>query len=196
MVPVGSVLTGTAAATAAVLVAACGGGHSQPRPQPVTYRNTQYGYTVDIPVGWQRARRSLTPHLTDPREILAVATFRPVVKDGLCAQFPSAALHHMPVDGVLVEVQERAGAPSAEFAPRPRRFSAAMGTSHIEVVDCVPKPPRFRPRWIEFRDGRRLFYALVAVGTSAPASKRRAAYELLDSLRLDPRRKAAWQPSG
>jgi hypothetical protein len=196
MVRLRAVATLAFALAAGALVAGCGGGNGAPEPHRGAYRDARYGVEVQIPRGWQRARTSLTPHLTDPREILAVATFRPVAKDEACAQFPSAALHHMPRDGALVEVEERAGGPSREFAPRPRHFSTAMGTSDIEVVDCVPKPPRFRPRWIEFRDGQRLFYALVAIGTSAPASTRDEAYELLDSLRFDPHRKASWRRAG
>ena len=34
-----------------------------------------HGLTGELPLGWQSATVSLTPHLTDPREELAVATF-------------------------------------------------------------------------------------------------------------------------
>ena len=132
------------------MLAACGcgrsdgGGGGHPRSaHAFAYRSARYGYRVTIPDGWQRARTSLTPHLTDPHEILAAASFRPSTREEDCAQFPTAALHHMPRDGVLVEVQERAGRATSEFVKRPAHFTAASGSGQIEVVDCVPKPPAF-----------------------------------------------------
>jgi ABC-type protease/lipase transport system fused ATPase/permease subunit len=34
-----------------------------------------HGLTAELPAGWQAASESLTPHLTDPREELAVGTY-------------------------------------------------------------------------------------------------------------------------
>jgi hypothetical protein len=179
---------------AAVAFAACGGGEDA-APSKRIYHDGRYGYDVTIPEGWRRAPRSLTPELLDPREILAVATFRPPVTSDGCSNMPSTALARMPRDGALVEIEERGGSPTSEFVRRPPRFTAAAGTADIEVVHCVPQPPRFRPRWISFRDGGRAFYALVAIGKSAPPSVRREAYEILNSLRFDPSRKATWEGS-
>jgi hypothetical protein len=180
---------------AAVAMFAGCGGDDDAAPSKRTHHDDRYGYDVTLPEGWQRAPRTLTPALRDPREILAAATFPlPVTKDG-CTNMPSTALARMPRDGALVEIEERGGSPTSEFVRRPPRFTAAAGTADIEVVDCVPQPPRFRPRWISFRDGGRAFYALVAIGKSAPPSVRREAYGILNSLRFDPSRKATWEGS-
>ena len=44
-----------------------------PTAAPMTVR--AHGLTAELPPGWQAASESLTPHLTDPREELAVGTY-------------------------------------------------------------------------------------------------------------------------
>jgi hypothetical protein len=103
----------------------------------------------------------------------------------------------MPRDGALVELQERAGTPTSDFVPRPRHFTASMGASNTDVEDCVPGRRAFNARWISFRDRRRLFYAIVALGKDATPAVRRQALSLLDSLRFDPSFRPSWQqPAG
>src|SRR3954467_608036 len=50
-------------------------GQATPPPSvsPLTVR--AHGMTAELPPGWQAAPESLTPHLTDPREELAVGTY-------------------------------------------------------------------------------------------------------------------------
>src|SRR5205085_8833547 len=73
-----------------------------------------------LPAGWHAASRSLTPHLTNPRELLSAGTGR-LPAGGACAQMPSAALAAMRAEDVLVTVQERLGSPRA-FPARPAHF--------------------------------------------------------------------------
>jgi hypothetical protein len=44
-----------------------------PPTAPITV--SAHGLTAELPPGWQSASESLTPHLTDPREELAVGTY-------------------------------------------------------------------------------------------------------------------------
>src|SRR5919107_4418998 len=78
--------------------AACGG-ETQVPASPAAHERagaarvaTARGVTVVLPTGWRRARESLTPALTDPREVLSVATFPLRYRHTQCAQVPGAAL--------------------------------------------------------------------------------------------------------
>jgi hypothetical protein len=167
-------------------------GVASTRHAPSEYVDRGYAYRVRVPAGWSRAQQSLTPHLLDPREILTLATFPLRLHDGSCAQNPGALADIGPRD-VLVTVQERAGTQGREFVARPRRFTAGMGFPS-EATGCV-RHPTFSARVIDFRDGPRFFLAIVAIGKSAPAHARRAAFAMLDSLRFGPYR-SRWQPAG
>ncbi|MDX6679932.1 MAG: hypothetical protein QOE31_3984 [Solirubrobacteraceae bacterium] len=138
-----------------------------------------------LPAGWHSASRSLTPHLTNPRELLSAGTGR-LPAGGECAHMPSAALRAMRASDVLVTVQERLGSP-ASFAPRPAHFRAS-GETRSEAQDCAGPRPQFASYWFGFRDGGRGFHVLVAVGRSASKARRQRAFALLDSLRISPRR--------
>ncbi len=63
------------------LLASCGSQSSQPADDVTpsewsTFRNRERGLEVAVPPGWQHASGSLTPNVTEPREILALATVR------------------------------------------------------------------------------------------------------------------------
>jgi hypothetical protein len=164
---------------------------ASPSRAPSEYVDRDYAYRVRVPAGWWRARQSLTPHLLDPREILTAATFPLRLHGGPCAQNPGALADMGPRD-VLVTVQERAGTRGPEFVARPRRFTAGMGVPS-EATGCV-RHPTFSARLIDFRDGPRFFLAIVAIGKSAPADARRAAFAMLDSLHFGLYR-PRWQPA-
>jgi hypothetical protein len=156
---------------------------------------TGRGYTATVPPGWHLAPASLTPDLVDPREILAVATFPLRRGDELCQ-----ALARIPPDQAFVTVQERAGG-RYDFPRRPDRFApdpALPGTSTWPYMTCVAgKPPiPMLDYWFGFHDARRAFHVFVGVGKEAPAEVRREAFELLDTLRLDPAVQPDWAPAG
>jgi hypothetical protein len=149
------------------------------------------GIRYTIPAGWHAAGTSLTPHLTNPREVLTVGTGALPV-GGRCAHFPSAALAALGPTDALVTVQERLGS-VASFPARPRRFSLpAANTS--EAADCAGPGAAFTSYWFEFRDGGRGFHVLVALGSSAPPARAREALAMLDSLRITPRRPVRIDP--
>jgi hypothetical protein len=122
------------AAMMVVALMGCGeatGGPSQrgpparaPRVGWQTYHNRRWGYDVAFPPGWHRALRSLTPNITDPVEILSLATFPFRAGQSLCST--AGALVRVRPAGALVTIQERGigayGGP--DFAPRPNRFPA------------------------------------------------------------------------
>lgn len=138
-----------------------------------------------LPAGWHAASRSLTPHLSNPSELLSAGTGR-LPPAGRCAHMPSAALQAMRPQDVLVTVQERIGSTSS-FPPRPVHFRAT-GETRSEALECAGAHPAFSSYWFGFRDRGRGFHVLVAVGRSASPARTKQAFALLDSLRIAPRR--------
>jgi hypothetical protein len=174
----------------------------------LAYHSRKWGYDVAIPLGWRRAKRSLTPDITDPVEILSVATFPLPVGGELCGT--GGALARVRPAGALVTVQERGvgayGGP--DFPPRPARFRPdPMLPSRSEWPYCAASP-RNQRRWrpvqpvpmldyfFGFGDAGRAFHVLVAIGRAAPRRVRREAFGILDSLHIDPRVRPRWQSSG
>ncbi|HWK27632.1 MAG TPA: hypothetical protein VNS09_13775 [Solirubrobacter sp.] len=182
-----------------LLAAWCGGSGACGGDEPAdVYHSVRWGYTVTVPDGWYRAADTLTPNLDDPREVLTVATFPLHYREGKCAQFPSSALSDMGTTDVLLTVQERGTDPRSrwhDFPPRPAEFRFQPGQGS-EAVDCVSGPVRFVDHWFRFTDGGRHFHVEVALGTAAPEAARRAAYAILDSLRIDPNVTPDWTSSG
>ncbi len=155
-------------------------------PGWVSFQSVRYHYRVSYPSTWHRATSSLTPHLSDPHEILTVGTGPLPVGGPRCAQVPVNALEAVGPAGALVSIQERAHVDSG-FAPRPNRFQLRP-TPALEIDACLA--PRRRPRsyFIPFRDHGRGFYALVALGRTATSQTRDDARRVLDSLRFSPTR--------
>jgi hypothetical protein len=180
--------------------AAGGCGQAEPVPGWTPYRSAKWGYTVGFPADWQRATSSLTPSLTDPREILSLGTFPLRYRPTNCEAFAGSAQQDLGDRDVFLTVQEL-GIPTPEqdypegkidVPPRPRRFGAESGGGP-RLTDCPGS--RALVQWINFRDAGRYFYALVAFGRSAPAELRRDAYRVLDTLRFDPSVKPDWPAS-
>jgi hypothetical protein len=138
-----------------------------------------------LPDDWRAAAHSLTPQLSNPRQLLAAGT-GPLPAGGECAHLPSAALRAMGTHDVLVNVQERLGS-TATFPIRPAHFKAT-GDTRSEAIDCAGPRPAFRSYWFGFRDGGRGFHVLVAIGRAASSARARQAFAVLDSLRITPRR--------
>lgn len=173
-----------------------------------TYHSVRWGYDVSLPAGWHRATHSLTPNITDPVEILAVATFPFHPGQELCTT--TGALARVRPAGALVTIQERGigayGGP--DFPSRPVRFRPdprLPGRSEWPYCAAAqPNQRRYRPvrpvpmrdYYFGFGDAGRAFHVLVAIGRKAPGSVRRNAFLVLDSLRFDPRVKPGWKTSG
>lgn len=152
-------------------------------PGWANFQSVRYHYYLTYPPNWHRANTSLTPHLSDPHEILTVGTGRLPVGGPRCAQVPVNALEAVGATGALVSIQERAPANSdGGFPPRPTRFR--LHPTRLEISACLA--PRNRPRLylIPFRDHGRHFYALVALGNTATSQTRDNALRVLDNLRF------------
>ena len=148
------------------------------------YQDRERGYSVSYPRTWYRARKTLTPYLAAPREILALGTY-PLHPGGeRCAQFPVNALEDLGPTDAFLSVLEFSAPPNAPYRRRPAHFSLALGSAS-EAPDCLTGSVRFVDRFIPFRDGGRAYYAFVALGRSAPNETRRAVLDVLDSLRFD-----------
>jgi hypothetical protein len=173
------------AVLASAPLAACG--ETDTRPASVE-RAAGGGYSVSIPDGWHRAGHNLTPQITDPVEILSVATAPFGRGDGICD-----ALVRVVPDGALVTLQERGHSEpgGAHFPQRPPRFEPRpMDGGYSTWPWCgrrdTASPIPMDHYWFGFSDAGRSFHVLVAFGKEAPEGVRSDAFELLDSLRLDP----------
>jgi hypothetical protein len=155
-------------------------------PSWVSFQSVRYHYQVSYPSSWHRASTSLTPHLSDPREILTVGTGRLPVGGPRCAQAPVSALEAVGTTGALVSIQERAPATADNgFPPRLTRFH--LRPERLEISACLAPSGRPRLYMIPFRDHGRHFYALVALGRTATIQTRDDTLRVLDSLRFSTR---------
>jgi len=162
---------------------------------PVTVRG--HGLTAELPQGWQAANESLTPHLTDPREALAVATFPLRYRQTGCAHVPSSALDDLGPGDAFVTLQERglgAADDAQGFPARPAHFGPDLGGPSA-ASRCVPTA-HFTDHWFGFSEGGRAFHVMVAFGPQASAEVQRQAWAILDSLGVDPDVVPDWQSSG
>src|SRR4051812_8750439 len=173
-------------ALAAVVLSGCGAHAAAPAPA-----YTAHGVSVELPAGWQPAHETLTPQLSDPREVLSVGTFALRYRKGECAQMPSSALADLGPGDALVTLQERGRDAGPDgFPPRPQHFGPGPG---IESVECVPD--RLAAHWFGFSDGDRRFHALVVFGRDAPPAVHDQAWAILDGLRVDPGVRPDWSSS-
>jgi hypothetical protein len=171
---------------------------TRPADAWTTAVNKSHGFTVSLPSGWKLSAESLTPGLTDPRELLSAATFPLAYRQGSCSHMPDGALRSMgPADG-FVSVQERgriAHGGQAGFPPRPASFRADAKPSNGDLAVCVGDIPTVE-YWIPFSDGNRRFYALVVLGRRASEQTRDEAFAILDRLRFDPTTQPGWKSVG
>ena len=175
---------------------ACGGEEPPPRVREAAVAAPQFdvhGLAVELPPGWHRATEPLTPTLTDPREVLAVATFPLHYRETGCAHIAGSALEGLAPAGAFVTLLER-GYGETHLPPRPAKFGPELG-GPSEASECVPDA-RFTDHWFQFSDGGRLFHVDVAFGPDTPESVRRQAWAILDGLRVDPNVKPDWESSG
>ncbi len=172
----------SAAATSVGTTPAGADGAQAPRAGWTVVNDDARGFWVSFPSDWRRARRSLTPHLLDPREILSVGTGPLVPASGGCAHMPVGALSRLGPRDALVSIQESRH-PSSGYPARPARFR--LGRANLsEAAACLSDPTRLDTWFMPFGDGDRAFYALVALGRPATGARRKLAERVLDSLRF------------
>lgn len=202
--------TALVAAAAAVVIVALTlftraddvGVDERPAASPPTWTTTvdhKRGFEVSIPTGWQLAGESLTPELTDPRELLSAGTFPLRFRESDCSHVPTGALSTMgPTDG-FVTVLERGRDPRSawtEFAPRPADFSEKARPERGDVAGCLRDGSRLAEFWMPFTDEGRHFYAIVVLGPDVPSDIRAQAFEILDRMRFDPAVRPDWSATG
>jgi hypothetical protein len=161
------------------------------------FEDTVHGIAVQLPPGWRRASVNLTPRLTDPREVLSVATFPLRYRQMGCTHLPSSALEDLGRGDAFVTLQERGLDPHSrwpDFPARPVHFGPDLG-GPSEASACVPGA-RFTDHWFRFTDGDRHFHVLVAFGPDTSAAVWREAWHILDSLKVDPGTRPDWRASG
>lgn len=153
----------------------------------LTYHDRGHRFVVDYPSRWIRANVRLTPFLSNPREVLTIATF-PLRPGGpRCAQFPTRALSRLESVDVLLSIQEQfgIGSPStSDFRPKPTHVALAMG-HRTEAEQCVTRP-RFVSHMIGFSQAGRRFLAFIAIGTGVPAAESAVALRVIDSFIASP----------
>jgi hypothetical protein len=165
-------------------------------PPPPVERYVAHGVAVELPASWQHAPSSLTPNLSDPREVLAVGTYPLRYRPTRCAHLPGSALEDLGPRDAFVTSQERGRDPSSswpDFPPRPPHFGPELG-GRSEASECEPGA-RFADHWFTFSDGGRHFHVLVAFGPGASATTRQQTWAILDSLHVDPTVLPEWPSS-
>jgi hypothetical protein len=189
------------ALTVALLAAGCGGGDDDSANAPEGWRehvDERHGFRVSLPPGWDLADQSLSPTMTDPVEILLAASFPLEEPRGLCRM-----VARIPPDEALVTLQERGrgalGDPT--FPPRPASFEPdpeLPGSSTWPYcVNGDDEPPiPMLDYWFGFKDAGRAFHVFVGVGKEAPPELTAEAFEILDTLRLDPEVLPDWRSAG
>jgi hypothetical protein len=139
-----------------------------------------HGVAVRYPHGWDATARPLTP-VTAPAEVLAVGSFRlPRGPGGADGCEPKEALDRLPPGGAFVYAIEYGFGSRRDFPPRPRRFRLT-GFARYECLG-----PSYT---IRFRDEGRFFQVHVAFGRRAGAAVRATALRVLDSFRVERRRR-------
>lgn len=147
------------------------------------YDDPDDGFSVSYPETWNRAERVLTPALEDPREILVLGTGPLPAGGDECAQYPENAIEALDPGGALVTIQETGGPLGGRHTiDRPQHFDLSAGYES-DAVECLAEDHSVSSvRMIPFRDGDRSFYAIVALGRSAPAGIHEEARGILDTL--------------
>jgi hypothetical protein len=151
----------------------------------VRIADARHGYSMTLPPGWHRARRNLTPHLTEPREILSVATY-PLRYDrrARCriSGCPTPALNGFESTDILVSVQER-----MQAKPTTEDVAIELRRQRWGLRARRDTCPSDRVAWYAFEsfaEGGRSLYVLVVMGKRAPAAARAEMQRLLHSLRF------------
>jgi hypothetical protein len=134
---------------------------------------------ISLPAGWQLAPRTLTPYLSNPREVFSAGTFPLRFVLGDCNHQPDGALRAMTSTDAFVTVQERRGGPP--FPLRPSRFTAPR---HGMFESCTRDRPDLDGFFINFRDAGRNFSALVWLGRDVSPARRAETFAILDRLRF------------
>lgn len=142
----------------------------------------EQGITVTLPRGWRLARKTLTPNLGDPHEVLSAGTFDlPPNHGATCAQYPVTATEEMGTRDAFVTIGERS---MGQFPKdtRPNRFVLPDRSSNDEWPQCMTKSKDFF-HWVTvFEENGREIYLYVAMGTDASPDIKQQVTDFLNSV--------------
>jgi hypothetical protein len=198
-------LIATVAASAALLTG-CGSESQTDRPAQAAARWTveidrDHGFRVELPSGWIRASGKITPQITEPLEILTVATLPVAGADphGVCEPSSRPVLAEFTERDALVTLQESGRGAlrinPLSFTPRPDRFRPEDFPGGSTFTDCFVGDLPVEDSWFGFADAGRAFHVLVIIGRAAPRHVRDEAWSILDRLRFDPHVRPDWKAS-
>jgi hypothetical protein len=165
-------------------------------PGWTAHTDADHGYRISFPDSWHRATERMS-RIGEPRELFSLATVPLSWHDTDCEAFAGAAGVSMGRGDVVVTVWERGYDPDSDwldFPPRPQHFGP--------VPDAEPagpgcgEPSGTMIHWRNFSDSGRHLHTLVRLGPEAPTRAAAEAWQILDSLRLDPDYRPSWPASG
>ncbi len=156
-------------------------------PRWSTYRGQ--GFEITYPDDWVRAGSTLTPQLSDPREILSIGTYplRPGGETCNDVYLPGNALGDLGIGDVFITIQESSG--GSGFPPRPSSFGPDAAQFAVDGPACDSYGPiELRGWWFGFSDQGRYFYAFVTLGpgVSHDGQVLRIAWHIMNSFHPDP----------
>jgi hypothetical protein len=190
-------------AVLAAALAACGDQAAPPptatdaAPAPWTaYTDADRGYGISFPHSWHRATERIS-RLSDPRELVSVATMPLAWRATDCEAFAGAAGASMGPSDVVVTVWER-GTDSDPgwrgYPPRPRKFAPASDSE--PTSGGCGEPPGTVTHWRNFSQYGRRLHTLVRIGPDAPPNAASEAWQILDGLHLDSGYQPDWRGTG
>jgi hypothetical protein len=145
---------------------------------------------IKYPPDWNVAPAVLTPHLTDPHEILALGTFTMAPADHNCAHIPVNALEEMLPTDAFIWITERTGTdndPAWTFGPRPTSIDPTSGTDANggDLAACLNHPLRGSARAVSFDDHSRHFTITYAIGADATQQRHADVVAILNSFQVN-----------
>jgi len=176
-------------AASTLAVAGCGGDAAADEGGWLRHEDPDQGLAVLYPEDWNRSTTTLTPNLTEPRELLSLGTHGLRPGSEQCAQMAGNALDDMTELDAFISVQERElpsdAPPGAEIFPR-RPDDFELEARDADVGAACSENGGIQSWWTPFRDEGRSFYLQVAIGKSASEDTRRQVTGILESLRFTP----------
>ncbi len=150
---------------------------------------SEHGMTLRYPPEWNRANGVLTPHLGDTersweRVSLGTGLLPPNDETAECAQFPVTAIEALGSTDVLITIQEPTN--DRDLPPKPDRLPSAMTQGQSESEECVRTGAAFRSGGAGISIDGRDFYLMVWMGLDVAEDDEALAWEVLDSLTVDP----------
>jgi hypothetical protein len=165
-------------------------------PSWTAQTDAESGYSISFPYSWHRATERMS-RISEPRELLSLATVRLSWRETDCEAFAGAAGLGMGPGDVVVTVWERGYDTDSDwldFPARPKSFGPVPNAE--PAGPGCGEPPGTMVHWRNFSDSGRHLHTLVRIGPEARPRAGSQAWQILDSLRLDPGYKPDWPASG